>query len=99
MEPFERFKKTIKEGNLWIYLLSLGKEGIVVEEELRKMIFEKFEFLPNPLLLKRVLFQLKRGGLIKKEKFKGKTSFQTTEKGKKELKKLMFFLQEFLTKI
>ncbi len=44
MAPFERFKKLNTEGNLWIYILVLGKEKEVPNDEVSRLIFEKFEF-------------------------------------------------------
>lgn len=99
MEPFERFKKLNTEGNLWIYVLSLGKEEAVCDEEARRLIFEKFGFLPGNLLLKRVLYRLRRQGYIQTEKYKGKKAYLTTELGKVELEKMKGFCQELLQKI
>jgi len=98
MEPFERFKKLNTEGNLWIYILSLGKE-IVCKEDVGKLIFEKFGFLPSSILTKSVLYRLKRRGYIRAEKYKGKKAFTRTEKGKKELEKMKEFCKELLQKI
>jgi DNA-binding PadR family transcriptional regulator len=98
MEPFERFKKLNTEGNLWIYLLSLGKET-VNEEEVRQIIFERFGFLPGSFLLKRVIHRLKNQGYLQTQKYKGKSAFKTTEKGEKELEKMKNFCQELLQKI
>jgi DNA-binding PadR family transcriptional regulator len=99
MEPFERFKNLNTEGNLWIYILSLGKEEEICVEDVRRLIFEKFGFLPGNLLVKRVLFRLKNQGYIKSEKFMGKRAFKTTEKGIAELEKMKKFCQELLEKI
>lgn len=99
MLPFERYKKLNTEGNLWIYILSLGKEGPVIEENARKLIFERFGFLPSAIPFKRVLFRLGRQGLIEKEKFKGKKAFKTTKTGEKELEKMCVFCQEMLKTI
>jgi len=98
MEPFERFKKLNTEGNLWIYILSLGKE-VTYEDEVGKLIFEKFGFLSGAILTKSVLFRLKRKGYIRSEKYKGKRAFVITEKGEKELKKMKNFCKELLQKI
>ena len=98
MEPFERFKKSNTEDNLWVYILSLGKEEAVCDEDVRRLIFEKFEFLLNNLLLKTVLFRLRRKNYIKTEKYKGKRAFKTTEEGKKQLEKMRSFCQELLQK-
>jgi len=99
MMPFERFKNLNTEGNLWIYILTLGKEEEICVEDVRRLIFEKFGFLPGNLLLKRVLYRLRRQGYIKTEKYKGKRAFTTTEKGQKELEKMRRFCQELLEKI
>ena len=98
MLPFERFKKLNTEGNLWIYILSLGKE-VVCDDEVRKLIFERFGFLPGNLLIKRVLFRLRRQGFIRSEKYKRKKAYLTTEEGKKELEKMKNLCQELLQKV
>jgi len=98
MTPFERFKKLNTEGNLWIYVLSLGKE-VVCDEDTGKLIFERFGFLPGNILLKSVLYRLRRQGYIQTEKYKGKRAFKTTEKGKEELEKMRNFCQELLQKM
>jgi len=98
MQPFERFKKLNTEENLWFYVLSLGKE-VTCDEDVRRLIFEKFEFLSGNLLLKSVLYRLRRQGYIKTEKYKGKRAYKTTEEGKKELEKTRNFCQELLQKI
>lgn len=99
MEPFERFKKINTEGNLWIYLLILGKDNKVIEENLENLIFEKFGFLPKKIILKTVLYRLRKKGYIESVKHKGKKGFFTTEKGKVELKKMKNFLEELIQKI
>ena len=98
MLPFERFKKLNTEGNLWVYILSLGKE-VVCDDEVRKLIFERFGFLAGNILLKRVLYRLRRQSYIKTEKYKGKKAYSTTDEGKKELEKMRNFCQELLQKI
>jgi len=98
MEPFERFKKLNTEGNLWIYILSLGKE-VTCEEDAGKLIFEKFGFLPGNILTKSVLYRLKRKGYIRSEKYKGKRAFVRTEKGEKELEKMKSFSKKLIEKI
>jgi DNA-binding PadR family transcriptional regulator len=98
MEPFERFKKLATHGNLWIWVLNLAKEE-VLEDEVLKLIFEKYEFLPSNLLLKTVIFKLKNSGYIEVKKYKGKKALKITEKGKEELEKVESFLKDLLAKI
>ena len=99
MQPFERFKNFNTEGNLWIYILTLGKEKEICDEEVRKLIFEKFGFLPSNLLIKSVLYRLRRQGYIKTEKYQGKRAFRTTKEGIVELEKMKKFCQELLDKV
>ena len=99
MKPFERFKKSNSEGNLWIYILALGKKREIPNEDIQRLVFEKFGFLPNKLLTSRVLFRLRAKKYIKGEKFKGKRAFSTTKKGIAELKKMKKFTQELLEKM
>jgi DNA-binding transcriptional regulator PaaX len=77
MEPLNRFVSTITEGNLWIYILSLGIEKEIQNKEVSGLIFDKFGFLPSELLIKTVLFRLRSQGYIKNEKFKGEKAFIT----------------------
>jgi len=99
MLPFERFKKLNTEGNLWVYILVLGKGKEICDDEVRRLIFEKFGFLPGNILLKTVLYRLRRQGYIKTERYKGKKAYSTTEQGKAELEKIRNFCQELLQKI
>jgi len=99
MQPFERFEESNTEGNLWIYILSLGKEREVINDDVRMLIFEKFGFLPGNFLVRRVLYRLKTQGYVKSEKYKGKLAFRTTERGKTELEKMRNFCQELLEKV
>lgn len=99
MQPFERFKKLNTEGNLWIYILSFGKEEEICDKDVRRLIFERFGFLPGNLLIKRVLFRLRRQGHIKTERYMGKRAFRTTKEGIMELEKMKEFCQELLEKI
>jgi DNA-binding PadR family transcriptional regulator len=99
MQPFERFKKTNTEGNLWIYILELGKEEETPDSDVTKLVFEKFGFLPGELMTSSVLYKLRRGGFIKSEKFQGKKAFSTTEEGRRELEKMRGFCQGILEKI
>ena len=99
MRPFERFQKLNTEGNLWFYVLDLGKDETVCDDEARRLIFEKFGFLPGNLLLKSVLYRLRRQKHIKTERYKGKRAYITTELGKKELEKMRNFCQSLLQKI
>jgi len=85
MEPIKRFNDSVTNGNLWVYILSLGKDKEIQNNEVTRLIFEKFGFLPNEFMVRTVLFRLKNDGYVSREKFKGEKAFKITEKGQKEL--------------
>lgn len=100
MEPFQRFKRMATEENLWVYALSLGVNKEVIVEDLKRDVFEKFNFLPNSnMTLTFVLNKLSSQGYIHKGKFSGRESFTTTPKGVAELEKAKKFVQELLQKM
>jgi len=99
MEPIKRFNNSITEGNLWIYVLALAKEVEIKEEDINRLIFEKFGFLPNTLMIKTVLFRLRKDDYITKEKLAGKKAYKTSEKGIDELGKMREKCQDLLQKI
>jgi len=84
---------------LWIYVLALSKDEEIPDDEVGRLIFEKFGFLPGNILLKSVLYRLRRQGYIKTERYKGKRAYSATEEGRKELEKMRNFCQELLQKI
>ena len=99
MTPFNRFKQLMTEGNLWIYLLSLGKDKEVIIDETQRLIFEKYGFLGGKLLISRVIFSLAKEGYIAKTKFQSQSAYKTTPKGLEELSKMARFFQEMASKI
>ncbi|HOC53425.1 MAG TPA: hypothetical protein PK476_00260 [Candidatus Pacearchaeota archaeon] len=99
MEPLNRFLSTITEGNLWVYVLSLGLERETQDREVSGLVFDKFGFLPSELFIKTVLFRLRSQGYIKSEKYKGEKAFTTSEKGKEELRRMKKFTEELLQKL
>lgn len=99
MEPNKRFINSVSEGNLWTYILSLGKENEVQEESISRLIFEKFGFLPNEIMIKAVLFRLKKDGYVSKEKLAGKKAYKITEKGLKELDSMKSYCSNLIQKL
>lgn len=99
MLPFERFQKSNREGNLWVYLLSLAKNGEIINEDARRLIFEKFGFLPGKFLVSRVLYRLKQQGFVSDERNKGKKAYKITPQGLEELEKMRAFCQVLIDKI
>lgn len=92
--PIERFEKSITEDNLWIYILSLALKEEICEQDVPRLVFEKFGFLPSKFTAARVLKHLKEGEYIKADKRQGKKSYIAVEKGKTELEKMKNFVKE-----
>ncbi len=99
MLPFERFKKTNTEGNLWVYLLTLAKGQEVPNEDAPRLVFERFGFLPGSFLTARVLMRLKQQGMASDERFKGKRAYKTTRTGLEQLESMRAFCQALLEKV
>lgn len=99
MEPIKRYIDSVTSGNLWTYVLSLGKEREVPDGEVVRLIFEKFGFLPNDLMIRTVLFRLKNDGYISRERFKSQKAFKITEKGMKELEKMKAYSSNLIQKL
>ncbi|HNY35703.1 MAG TPA: hypothetical protein PLD14_03125 [Candidatus Pacearchaeota archaeon] len=99
MEPNKRFINSVTEGNLWTFILSLGKEVEVKEEDVSRLIFEKFGFLPNELMVKSVLFRLKSDKYVSRERNAGKKAYKTTEKGLKELEAMKAYSSNLIQKL
>lgn len=97
--PFQRFKDSTKEKNLWIYLIALGKDQEVVRDSLKALVLEKFDFLPGFFRLQKVFHRLESEGYIEKRKFKSKKAYISTEKGKEELQKMINYTEELLDKL
>jgi DNA-binding transcriptional regulator PaaX len=87
MEPLERLKSSTTAGNLWIYILLLGKDREIISDKLPEIIYEKFGFLPNSVLTMAVLFRLKAEGYVTQERFQSQSAFKTAPKGLEELVK------------
>ena len=92
MKPFDRFKKHITEENLWLYVLNLGEYSPVIISDLKKLIFEKFDFMCGDLVLMRVIYSLNSSGYISKERFQSKSAYKTTDEGLKELERAKKYL-------
>ncbi len=91
--PIERFEKSITEDNLWIYVLSLALREEICEQDVPRLVFEKFGFLPSKFTAARVLKHLKEGEYIRADKRQGKKSYIAAEKGKAELEKMKTFVK------
>ncbi|MFA5746826.1 MAG: hypothetical protein WC926_01990 [Candidatus Paceibacterota bacterium] len=97
--PLERFKQSIAQDNLWIYVLALAAREEICDQDVPRLVFEKFGFLPAKLSVTLVLTHLKKGEYVRTDKREGKKSYIATDKGKNELEDLKNFLAETKEKI
>jgi DNA-binding PadR family transcriptional regulator len=92
--PLERLKELNTKECLWIYILKLLTENPMHAYALRKQVYERFGFRPGTVTAYKVLYLLKRGGLVdKKSSGRQKVYFITTE-GSKALKEAIAFYME-----
>jgi PadR family transcriptional regulator PadR len=62
--PSKRLEEKLTIENLWIYILALLKEKEMYGYELREAIKARFGFMPGNVTAYRVLYSLKRRGLV-----------------------------------
>ncbi|MEM3507248.1 MAG: PadR family transcriptional regulator [Candidatus Bathyarchaeia archaeon] len=102
---YERLVRKLTKENLWIYVLSLLNESPKYGYEIRKEIYEKFNFEPGKVTPYIVLYKLQNEGYIALEKKKHSEEgperkyYVITEEGKKLLKKAEEFINEFYSKV
>jgi len=97
--PFDRFKNSLTNGNLWIYLLYLTKESPLPKSKVESLTFEKFGFLPGKITCNIVLKKLESSGYIQSKKFQGEKSYIATREGKEELERMKDFTNNLLRKL
>ncbi len=94
--PFERFKKSITNDNLWIYILTMLEEEKLYAYEINDKIEGKFGFSPGNITAYIVLKRLQLDDYVKmveKKKSGGpeRKYYEITRKGKNELRKAQVF--------
>ena len=96
MLPLGRLQKSNTIENLWIYILSLLKEGEIYAWEIPAIIEKKFNFKPGRITPYRVLYRLEKQGFVKSKIEERRRVYQITEKGKNELEKAKNFYKKIL---
>jgi DNA-binding PadR family transcriptional regulator len=83
--PIKRLKRLNTKESLWIYAISLLKDGPRHAYALKKEIEEKFGFGTGNVTVYKVLYLLSRRGYVTKQKKDRKVIYSVTEKGIKAL--------------
>ncbi|MBU0546680.1 PadR family transcriptional regulator [Patescibacteria group bacterium] len=99
MKPLDRLYEHNTKGNLWIYILSLLKEGKMHAWNIQTVIEKKFGFKPGRITAYRVLYRLEEQKLVKSETQERRRVYQITDKGQKQLVLAKQFYQEIVKKI
>ncbi|MFA5166005.1 MAG: hypothetical protein WC449_01710 [Candidatus Paceibacterota bacterium] len=94
--PSEKLQKTTTHDNLWMYILYLGYEKEIPVEDVPRLIYEQFGFLPNAIVVETVMFRLRKKGYISDECYQSKAAFKTTKKGAQQLTSMEQMFKEML---
>lgn len=101
--PSRRLEQKLTKENLWLYILSLLKDRDMYGYELRGAIAKRFGFKPGNVTAYRVIYSLKRQGLVQKiEKHvdgRERKYYHITATGMKELNNGKAVLRKVLAKL
>jgi len=95
---YERLVRKLTRENLWMYILTLLRQGPLYGYEIREKIEEQFGFKPGQVTSYIVLYKLERSGLVevqresKGERGPPRRYYSLTEKGEQTLQKAKEFL-------
>ena len=90
-EGFEKLKENNTTNCLYPYILKILSEKRAHAYVLRKHIEEKFGFRTGSVTAYKVLYLMKKDGMVEKTDYDRKKVYRITNKGKKELKKVLGF--------
>jgi len=102
---YERLVRKLTHENLWIYILTLLKDGPLYGYEVRRMIEERFGFRPGQATSYIVLYRLEKAGYIRvSRESKGSRGpsrryYAITQKGAEALDRARLFLSSMLDKL
>lgn len=94
MKPILKLAKNNTIDCLWPYILRILKDGPTHGYALREEIKKRFGFRPGTVTAYRVLYSMKRSGLVSETKEGRKTIYRLTPKGKDALKSSVDFYRE-----
>lgn len=82
---YNRLRRSLTKGNLWIYILATLEEGQATPGEIRKKVKSRHGFAPAPITFYSVLYKLKREGLVQRTSDEFRTAYGVTGAGRAEL--------------
>lgn len=93
---FQRLLSKLTKENLWIYILSILKEGPDYALSLKRKVAERFNVKAAKITFYFVLYRMEKEGLVTSEKVQGKRLYHASEQGLEEMKKAVQLLSETL---
>jgi DNA-binding PadR family transcriptional regulator len=101
--PSKRLEQKLTKENLWLYILSLLSSRDMYGYELREAVYQKFGFRPGNVTAYRVLYSLKRKGLVeiveKSTAGRERKYYHMTAAGKAEIAKGKAVLKTILSRL
>lgn len=102
---YRRLIRKLTKENLWLYILSLLREGPLYGYQVRDSVRERFGFSPSRVTCYAVLLRLRRGGYVAMERTERggegppRKYYKITAKGSETLEKAKSYLRELGQKL
>ncbi|MEM3684256.1 MAG: PadR family transcriptional regulator [Conexivisphaerales archaeon] len=93
---FQRLFSKLTKENLWIYILSVLKEGPDYGLSLRRKVTERFNVKAAKITFYFVLYRMEKEGLVTSQRMQGRRLYSASQKGIEELKKAIELLSDTL---
>ncbi len=92
--PLKRLRELNTTDNLWMYILKLLGENPMHAYAIREKISRRFGFRPGTVTAYKVLYLLKKQGLVSKEASGRHKVYTITPEGRKALMEAVDFYRE-----
>lgn len=95
-KPSERLRESNTKENLWMYVLRILKDGPTHAYTIREEIQRRYGFRPGSMTAYKVLYGLRKRGLVTKRAEGRKKVYSITAKGRLELGRAVSFYRRML---
>ncbi len=94
MQHIKRLEKLNTRECLWVYILGILRKNPIHAYAIRKEIQDRFGFRPGSVTAYKVLYDLRKFGLVRRSKEGRRVIYNITPKGREDLKKAVGFYRE-----
>ncbi|MEM3431705.1 MAG: PadR family transcriptional regulator [Candidatus Micrarchaeia archaeon] len=98
-KPLKRLKRSLTIENLWIYILSILKEGDMHAYSLFKEMNKRYKIKPGLVTPYVVLYKLEEDGYIRGYDSGRRRYYKITEKGRDVLRKVKEEIKNIIKKL